>query len=117
MVRKLYFTQNVYFKQGGILRASKRFEELKFVAMAIWFGVKAALTFGVPLLVGWFSIPFFQSLGISLRGTYIEFFLPFIMIFVWVIGAPSVGALLCWVLWGINPFKGVETKQKKKPHR
>jgi hypothetical protein len=106
------------------LRASERVrsvfsairEQLRFAVCAIWLGVKTALTLAVPLIIGWLSIPFFQYLGILLEGTNIEFFLPFLMLFIWVIGAPSVGALLAWALWGINPFKGVELPQKEKPH-
>lgn len=92
-------------------------EELRFGAMCVWFGVKAAMTFGVPLLVGWLSIPFFQSLALPLQGTYIGFFLPILAFSVATIGASSVGALLYWVLWGINPFKGVEARQEAKPFK
>lgn len=90
-------------------------EEFGFVALCFWFGVKTALTFGVPLFIGWFSIPFFQRAGLLLQGTNIEFLLIIVMVFIATIGASSVGAVLYWALWGINPFKGVETKQHEQP--
>lgn len=98
-------------------RVKNLWEKLRFAAMCVWFGVKTAMTFGVPLIIGWLSIPFFQSLALSLQGTNIEFFLPILTLFVATIGASSVGALLYWGLWGINPFEGVETQQKGKPFK
>lgn len=96
------------------LRDSRFMKDLEFMINFIWLAIKTAITFVVPVMLGWSCISIFQMLGIMFEGTIMPYFLIVAFWITAVLGSVSLGALLAWALWGINPFRGVETKRDQR---